>query len=180
MTSPSRKKMDGGRIGFYAFMILTANMHYCQYYFCIYFCICIYFYYFHNTNHPIRATNTNSNTCTIDQQSLDSNLTKISAAKKAGAHTSKLFAAVVASLLQELRKAQIPFLVAPYEADGQLAFLSKCQYIDCIVSENSDSIPHGARAVLYKYKTTMSYQSSSCVLQQDVIIVNPCVELVSF
>ena len=79
-------------------------------------------------------------------------LKKISAAKKAGAHKSEIYTAVVTSLLKTLREKRIPFLVSPYEADGQLAYLSKEGLVDLIISEDSDFVGHGAKAVLYKYK----------------------------
>ncbi len=88
----------------------------------------------------------------VDNDALKSSLHKINAAKKAGAHTSEIYMAVVTSLLKSLRERHIPFLVSPYEADGQLAFLSCSGLVDLIISEDSDFIGHGAKAVLYKYK----------------------------
>ncbi len=83
---------------------------------------------------------------------IQTGLNKISAAKKAGAHTSETYNAVVNTLLTTFREKKIPFLVSPYEADGQLAYLSKNDMIDLIISEDSDFIGHGAKAVLYKYR----------------------------
>lgn len=83
---------------------------------------------------------------------------KISSAKKAGASTSHLYSLIVTSILDTLRSEEIPFMVAPYESDGQLTYLSNKGYIDFIVSEDSDFIPYGAEAVLYKYKISMPYE----------------------
>lgn len=40
--------------------------------------------------------------------------------------------------------------VAPYEADAQLAYLSRRGLVDCVVSIDSDMIPFGCERVLYK------------------------------
>eukprot|EP00537_Pseudo-nitzschia_pungens_P006233 CAMPEP_0172377356 /NCGR_PEP_ID=MMETSP1060-20121228/68861_1 /TAXON_ID=37318 /ORGANISM="Pseudo-nitzschia pungens, Strain cf. cingulata" /LENGTH=1108 /DNA_ID=CAMNT_0013105039 /DNA_START=1131 /DNA_END=4457 /DNA_ORIENTATION=- len=42
------------------------------------------------------------------------------------------------------------WMVAPYEADSQLAYLSKQCYIDLVVAEDTDLVAHGCRAVLYR------------------------------
>ena len=81
---------------------------------------------------------------TADQCEDNANIRKISSAKKAGAHTSQMYAT---------------FLVAPYEADGQLTYLSQHKYIDFIVSEDSDFIPCGAEAILYKYKADIPFEA---------------------
>jgi 5'-3' exonuclease len=44
----------------------------------------------------------------------------------------------------------ISLLVAPYEADAQLAFLARQRYIDVIITEDSDLMAHGAPYILYK------------------------------
>lgn len=64
----------------------------------------------------------------------------------AGRHFSLVIDAVVASM----RSNRIPFLVAPYESDGQLAFLSEKRYVDLIVTEDSDLLACGASPVMYK------------------------------
>ena len=60
------------------------------------------------------------------------------------------YAAIQSQLQHVLRQLQIPFLVAPYEADGQLAYLSDKGYIDSILTEDSDLIAHGCKSILYK------------------------------
>jgi hypothetical protein len=96
-------------------------------------------------------------TIASDRHEDNVNIHKISAAKKAGAHTSEMYAAVVCSILQALREHEIPFLVSPYEADGQLTYLAKQNYIDLIVSEDSDFVPCGAKATLYKYRADIPF-----------------------
>ncbi|OQR98931.1 exonuclease 1 [Thraustotheca clavata] len=46
---------------------------------------------------------------------------------------------------------KIECIIAPYEADAQLAFLSKERLIDIVMSEDSDCIPYGCRKVLFKF-----------------------------
>ncbi|EEB06778.1 exonuclease I Exo1 [Schizosaccharomyces japonicus yFS275] len=49
-----------------------------------------------------------------------------------------------------LRQNNIPFVVAPYEADPQLVYLEKTGFIDGIITEDSDMLIFGARTVLFK------------------------------
>ena len=35
-------------------------------------------------------------------------------------------------------------MISPYEADAQLAYLNKINYVDFIISEDSDLLPFGA------------------------------------
>jgi exonuclease-1 len=53
-------------------------------------------------------------------------------------------------LIQELKKAGIQYIVAPYEADSQLAYLEKKGVIRGILSEDSDLLVFGARVLLTK------------------------------
>ena len=41
------------------------------------------------------------------------------------------------------------YLVAPYEADAQLAYLSVKGVVDVVLSEDSDTIPYGCRRVRF-------------------------------
>mmetsp|Transcript_4227 Transcript_4227/g.8081 ORF Transcript_4227/g.8081 Transcript_4227/m.8081 type:complete len:593 (+) Transcript_4227:149-1927(+) len=93
----------------------------------------------------------------IDVIEQEANRKKISSAKKAGASTSRLYSLIVTSILESLRQEEIPFMVAPYESDGQLTYLSKKGYIDFVVSEDSDFIAYGAEAIFYKYKVYIPY-----------------------
>ena len=45
---------------------------------------------------------------------------------------------------------KIEYYVAPYEADAQLAYLSYINYIDLVITEDSDLIAYGCNCVLYK------------------------------
>lgn len=53
-------------------------------------------------------------------------------------------------LIEELKKNNIPFVVAPYEADSQLVYLERHGMIGGIVSEDSDLLVFGAKRLLTK------------------------------
>lgn len=43
------------------------------------------------------------------------------------------------------------WLVAPYEADAQLAYLSREGLCDAVISEDSDNLPYGVGRVVFKW-----------------------------
>jgi exonuclease 1 len=53
-------------------------------------------------------------------------------------------------LIEELKKMNIQYVVAPYEADAQLAYLEKKGIIDGILSEDSDLLVYGAKRLITK------------------------------
>lgn len=53
-------------------------------------------------------------------------------------------------LIDELKKADVPYVVAPYEADAQLIYLERQGIISGIVSEDSDLLVFGAKRLLTK------------------------------
>lgn len=48
---------------------------------------------------------------------------------------------------QALKQAGIEYIVAPYEADAQLAYLSISGYVDAVITEDSDLLAYGATRV---------------------------------
>ncbi|KAK4231979.1 hypothetical protein QBC38DRAFT_179017 [Podospora fimiseda] len=52
--------------------------------------------------------------------------------------------------IEELKKQNIPYVVAPYEADAQLVYLERQGIISGIVSEDSDLLVFGAKRLLTK------------------------------
>lgn len=71
----------------------------------------------------------------------------------AGPHYTAVVEAVLAALRHRNTSncPAIPFLVAPYEADGQLAFLQSQGFVDLVITEDSDLIAYGVtKPVLYK------------------------------
>jgi exonuclease-1 len=57
---------------------------------------------------------------------------------------------MAAQLIQRLRPMGFECIVAPYEADAQLAYLSLSGYISAVISEDSDLLVYGCAQVLYK------------------------------
>ena len=53
-------------------------------------------------------------------------------------------------LIEELKKADVPYVVAPYEADSQMVYLERQGLISGIVSEDSDLLVFGAKRLLTK------------------------------
>lgn len=54
---------------------------------------------------------------------------------------------MVAQLTVELQARKIAYIVAPYEADAQMAFLVKNGFADAVVSEDSDMLLFGCPQV---------------------------------
>ncbi len=53
-------------------------------------------------------------------------------------------------LIEDLKRAGVNYLVAPYEADAQLAYLERKGVISAIISEDSDLLVFGAKCLLTK------------------------------
>ena len=48
----------------------------------------------------------------------------------------------------------VPYIVAPYEADAQMTFLEASGIVDGIMTEDSDLLVFGAKLVLFKFDTS--------------------------
>lgn len=57
---------------------------------------------------------------------------------------------VAYKLIEELKIRNIQLIVAPYEADAQLAYLNRVGIVDFIITEDSDLLAFGAKKILYK------------------------------
>ncbi|KAI5202879.1 PIN domain-like protein [Aureobasidium subglaciale] len=53
-------------------------------------------------------------------------------------------------LIDELKGLNLPYIVAPYEADSQMVYLERCGLVHGIISEDSDLLVFGARCLLTK------------------------------
>lgn len=62
---------------------------------------------------------------------------------------------------QALKAEQVPYIVAPYEADAQLAYLEKEGIVDGIITEDSDLLVFGCRNV------SVVSVTSSCLMRDD-------------
>lgn len=72
-------------------------------------------------------------------------------AKKKTAEAFDVSPDVAYRLIAALKEKRLPFIVAPYEADAQLAYLSRQGIVDIVITEDSDLLAFGARSVLYKF-----------------------------
>eukprot|EP00210_Caulerpa_lentillifera_P008109 g7743.t1 len=54
--------------------------------------------------------------------------------------------------IDALEKANIEFVVAPYEADAQMAYFAINNYVQAVITEDSDLLAYGCPKVLYKFK----------------------------
>jgi exonuclease-1 len=54
------------------------------------------------------------------------------------------------SLIEIIKRLKFEVIVAPYEADAQIAYLCKTGIADFAISEDSDLVPFGVKKVLYK------------------------------
>ena len=62
-------------------------------------------------------------------------------------------------------------MVAPYEADAQLAYLSKIDYIQGVITEDSDLLVFGAANVLLK----LSFNDDvDLIALDDILNVRAC------
>lgn len=53
-------------------------------------------------------------------------------------------------LIKECRRQNVDCIVAPYEADGQLAYLNRIGIADYVITEDSDLILFGCKRILFK------------------------------
>lgn len=97
---------------------------------------------------PVDATT--NDVVDIDEGEDEHDRLRRNAFRRAGA--GKNFPAVLNQVVNALRESQIPFLVAPYEADGQLAYLSNAGLVDLVVTEDSDLVAYGISPILFKLR----------------------------
>ncbi|CCL98226.1 uncharacterized protein FIBRA_00220 [Fibroporia radiculosa] len=68
-------------------------------------------------------------------------------------------------LIKALRAESVPYVVAPYEADAQLAYLERIGIVDGIITEDSDLLVFGCKKVLFKLDPTSA--TIICVSRAD-------------
>lgn len=72
---------------------------------------------------------------------------------------------LMALTLKALRAESVPYVVAPYEADAQLAYLEHTGLVDGILTEDSDLLVFGCKQVLLKLDVVAS--TVSCISRSD-------------
>ena len=65
-------------------------------------------------------------------------------------------------LIAHLRRQRLPYLVAPYEADAQIAYLVRRGHCAAAITEDSDLLAHKCPATLYKLSMSPATAASSC------------------
>lgn len=84
------------------------------------------------------------------------------AAREAGADGS--YGDIIEELIHLFRENNISFLVAPYEADGQLGYLAERGLVDLVITEDSDLLCQSIHSLMFKYANG----SGMLVLRQDL------------
>jgi len=72
------------------------------------------------------------------------------AAKKKYAEGISITRGMTFELIKVLRRKNIEFVVAPYEADAQMAYLYKEKHVSLVITEDSDLLAFGCERVLFK------------------------------
>ncbi|KAJ7468062.1 PIN domain-like protein [Mycena latifolia] len=74
-------------------------------------------------------------------------------------------------LIKALRAESVAYVVSPYEADAQLAYLERIGLVDGIITEDSDLLVFGCRTVLFKMDAVSS--TAVCIDRADFASVAP-------
>lgn len=69
---------------------------------------------------------------------------------------------MAARLIDELKKMGIEYVVAPYEADAQMAWLDRVGLVEAVITEDSDLLLFGCKRVLFKLDKT-GYADEICI-----------------
>ncbi|KHG21320.1 Exonuclease 1 [Gossypium arboreum] len=71
-------------------------------------------------------------------------------------------------LIMVLKRENVCYVVAPYEADAQMTFLAISKQVDAVITEDSDLIPFGCPRVIFKMdKFGQGVEFKSSMLQQN-------------
>ncbi|KAK1300906.1 Exonuclease 1 [Acorus calamus] len=79
--------------------------------------------------------------------------------------------AMAFELIQVLKQENVDYIVAPYEADAQMAYLSLKKLVDAVITEDSDMIPFGCSRVVFKmdkYGQGVEFRSSMLRQNKDL------------
>ncbi|CAJ1964359.1 unnamed protein product [Cylindrotheca closterium] len=81
----------------------------------------------------------------------------------------KHFDQIILTLVDRLKESQFVYLIAPYEASSQLAFMSSRGHIDLIISEDPNLMAYGAKGVVYNYISGDGFPDEGRLLQFEDI-----------
>ena len=72
---------------------------------------------------------------------------------------------MILKLIETLKQHDIQYLVAPYEADAQLAWLSRHDVIDVVISEDSDCLAYGCKRVWHPRMSVLFHIMHNIVIR---------------
>lgn len=78
-------------------------------------------------------------------------------------------------VIRELRRMNVEYVVAPYEADAQLAWMMQSGYVEGVITEDSDLLVYGASRAFYKMTKTGEgdlYQMKNLPALDTISMVN--------
>ncbi|CAM8900394.1 unnamed protein product [Rhodiola kirilowii] len=76
--------------------------------------------------------------------------------------------AIAYELIQVLKRENVCYVVAPYEADAQLTFLAITKQVEAVITEDSDLIPFGCPRIIFKMdKFGQGVQFHKSMLQRN-------------
>ena len=103
---------------------------------------------------PCKAETNNKRTLERQQQLLLAKSAEISGDHDQAHNYYQRSISITYDMIQKviiaLDKIGVYYIVAPYETDAQLAYLSKNNIVDIIITEDSDAIIYGCQHILYK------------------------------
>lgn len=74
----------------------------------------------------------------------------------------------VRMMIDLLNEKRLPFIIAPYEAGAQLAFLSKSNAVNLVITEDSDLIAYGCKEIIFK----LDHHGCGEVIRQEDLAQN--------
>uniref|UniRef100_A0A8D8TN02 Exonuclease 1 n=1 Tax=Cacopsylla melanoneura TaxID=428564 RepID=A0A8D8TN02_9HEMI len=72
---------------------------------------------------------------------------------------------MASNLIKACRSAGVDSIVAPFEADAQLAYLNMAGYVDYVITEDSDLLVFGAKKTVYK----LDLAGTCCIIDRERI-----------
>ncbi|KMS96666.1 hypothetical protein BVRB_8g200870 [Beta vulgaris subsp. vulgaris] len=82
--------------------------------------------------------------------------------------------AIAYELIQVLKREGVSYVVAPYEADAQMAFLAITKQVDAVITEDSDLIAFGCPRIIYKmdkYGQGVEFQFNKLEHNKDLNLI---------